>query len=50
MISRLETYHEQTEPIKAYYEQQGKLETVIGQEEVAETKKLTLKAVGAEIE
>ncbi|MBR0485596.1 MAG: adenylate kinase [Oscillospiraceae bacterium] len=50
VISRLETYHEQTEPIKAYYEQQGKLETVIGQEEVADTKKLTLKAVGAEIE
>ena len=49
VISRLETYHEQTEPIKAYYEQQGKLETVIGQEEVADTKKLTLKAVGAEI-
>ncbi len=50
VISRLETYHEQTEPIKAYYEQQGKLETVIGQEEVADTKKLTLKAVGAETE
>lgn len=50
VISRLQTYHEQTEPIKAYYEQQGKLETVIGQEEVADTKKLTLKAVGAEIE
>ncbi len=50
VISRLATYHEQTEPIKAYYEQQGKLETVIGQEEVADTKKLTLKAVGAEIE
>ncbi|MBR1528714.1 MAG: adenylate kinase [Oscillospiraceae bacterium] len=49
VISRLATYHEQTEPIKAYYEQQGKLETVIGQEEVADTKKLTLKAVGAEI-
>jgi len=49
VISRLATYHEQTEPIKAYYEKQGKLETVIGQEEVADTKKLTLKAVGAEI-
>lgn len=36
VISRLATYHEQTEPIKAYYEQQGKLETVIGQEEVAD--------------
>ena len=50
VISRLATYHEQTEPIKAYYENQGKLETVIGQEEVADTKKLTLKAVGAETE
>ena len=48
VISRLETYHETTEPIKAYYEQQGKLETVIGQEEVADTKRLTLKAVGVE--
>lgn len=46
VISRLETYHETTEPIKAYYEKQGKLETVIGQEEVADTKRLTLKAVG----
>ncbi|MDE5737603.1 MAG: adenylate kinase [Oscillospiraceae bacterium] len=50
VISRLETYHKETEPIKAYYEKQGKLETVIGQEEVADTKKLTLKAVGAEVE
>ncbi len=48
VISRLETYHETTEPIKAYYEKQGKLETVIGQEEVADTKRLTLKAVGVE--
>ncbi len=48
VISRLEIYHETTEPIKAYYEKQGKLETVIGQEEVADTKRLTLKAVGVE--
>ena len=48
VISRLETYHETTEPIKAYYEKQGKLETVVGQEEVADTKRLTLKAVGVE--
>jgi len=48
VISRLATYHETTEPIKAYYEKQGKLETVVGQEEVADTKRLTLKAVGAE--
>jgi adenylate kinase len=49
VISRLATYHETTEPIKAYYEKQGKLETVVGQEEVADTKRLTLKAVGVEI-
>ncbi len=47
VISRLETYHKETEPIKDYYKKQGKLDTVIGQEEVADTKKLTLKAVGA---
>lgn len=50
VISRLETYHETTEPIKDYYAKQGKLETVIGQEEVADTKRLTLKAVGAATE
>ena len=44
---RLKVYHEQTAPLKAFYEQRGKLETVIGQEEVSETSKLTLKAVGA---
>ena len=46
VLSRLATYHETTEPIKDYYDKQGKLETVIGQEEVADTSKLTLKAVG----
>lgn len=50
VISRLETYHETTEPIKDYYDKQGKLETVVGQEEVADTIKLTLKAVGAATE
>lgn len=48
VLSRLATYHETTEPIKDYYDKQGKLETVIGQEEVADTKRLTLKAVGVE--
>ena len=42
---RLLVYHEQTEPLKAYYEKQGKLVIVEGQEEVAETTKLTLAAV-----
>lgn len=47
VISRLNVYHEQTAPLKGYYEAQGKLVTVIGQEEVAETSKLTLKAIEA---
>jgi len=46
VIERLKTYHEKTAPLKDYYEKQGKLETVIGQEEVADTSKLTLAAVG----
>ena len=44
---RLHVYHEQTEPLKAYYEKLGKLVTVIGQEEVKDTTALTLKAVEA---
>ena len=47
VLERLKVYHEQTAPLKAFYEQRGKLETVIGQEEVSETSKLTLKAVEA---
>lgn len=45
--SRLKTYHEQTAPLKGYYEAQGKLVTVEGQEEVADTSKLTLAALNA---
>ena len=40
-------YHEQTEPLKAYYEKQGKLKIVEGQEEVADTSRLTLAAIEA---
>lgn len=47
VIERLKVYHEQTAPLKDFYAKQGKLETVIGQEDVADTSKLTLKAVGA---
>ncbi len=43
--SRLEIYHEQTEPLKAYYEKTGKLREVIGQEEVADTTALTLEEI-----
>lgn len=47
VLERLKVYHEQTAPLKAFYAERGKLETVVGQEEVSETSKLTLKAVGA---
>ena len=43
--SRLKTYHEQTAPLKGYYEAQGKLVTVEGQEEVAETTALVFKSL-----
>ena len=44
---RLKVYHEKTAPLKDYYEKQGKLVTVVGQEEVSETSKLTLAAIEA---
>ena len=44
---RLQVYHEQTEPLKGYYEKAGKLVVVIGQEEVKDTTALTIKAVEA---
>ena len=43
---RLHVYHEQTEPLKSYYEKTGKLTVVQGQEEVADTTRLTLAALG----
>lgn len=45
VLDRLKVYHEQTEPLKGYYEQKGILRTVEGQEEVADTTALTLKAL-----
>ena len=47
VLERLRVYHEQTEPLKAYYEKQGKLRIVEGQEEVADTTRLTLAEVEA---
>ena len=44
---RLKVYHEQTEPLKEYYSSCGKLVIVEGQEEVADTTRLTLAAVDA---
>jgi len=45
--ARLRVYHEQTEPLKDYYKRQGKLYTVNGQEDVADTTKLTLQTIEA---
>ena len=42
---RLQVYHEQTEPLKAFYESRGKLRIVEGQEEVADTTRLVLQAL-----
>lgn len=44
---RLNVYHEKTEPLKGYYEEQNKLFTVEGQEDVKDTTALTLKLVEA---
>ena len=45
VLSRLEVYHEQTEPLKDYYASKGKLKIVVGQEEVADTTALTFKTI-----
>ena len=45
VLERLRIYHQETEPLKSYYEKQGKLFIVEGQEEVADTTALTLKAL-----
>lgn len=45
VLSRLKTYHETTEPLKDFYAAKGLLRTVIGQEEVADTTKLTIEAL-----
>ena len=45
VLDRLHVYHEQTEPLKDYYEKKGILRIVEGQEEVADTTALTLKAL-----
>ncbi len=47
VLERLKVYHEKTAPLKEFYEKRGKLRTVIGQEEVADTSRLTLEAIDA---
>ena len=45
VLARLETYHEKTAPLKDYYSAKGKLKTVVGQDGIADTAKLTLEAI-----
>lgn len=45
VLNRLSVYHEQTEPLKAYYRERNKLLTVEGQEEVKDTTALVLNAL-----
>ena len=42
---RLRVYHEQTEPLKGYYENQGKLYIVEGQEDIADTTRYTVEVL-----
>lgn len=43
--SRLAVYHEQTAPLEAYYDNKNLLVTVVGQEKLEDTTKLTLEAL-----
>ena len=43
---RLRVFHEQTEPLIAFYKAENKVKTVEGQEEVADTTRLVLEALG----
>ena len=45
VVSRLKTYHDQTAPLKGYYDKQGKLVTVEGQDALEETTRLVLEAL-----
>lgn len=44
--SRLDVYHKETEPLRDFYADMGVLRTVHGQEELADTTRLTLQALG----
>ncbi|MBR6633230.1 MAG: adenylate kinase [Clostridia bacterium] len=46
ILNRLAVYHEQTAPLEEFYRNRGILCDVVGQEEVADTTSLTLKALG----
>ncbi len=45
VLDRLDVYHKQTEPLKSYYKEAGKLLTVCGQSKVEDTTALVLAAL-----
>lgn len=47
---RLEVYHEQTQPLKEFYKERGKLLTVVGCDKVSDTTEALLKALRETIE
>ncbi|HIU69942.1 MAG: adenylate kinase [Clostridiales bacterium] len=47
VLRRLKEYHAQTEPLKSFYEERGRLYVVEGQEEVADTTALVFAALEA---
>ncbi len=49
VLSRLEVYHQQTEPLKSFYEQKGVLKLVEGQEKLEDTTALTMAAIESSI-
>lgn len=47
VLERLEVYHEQTEPLKQFYQDKDKLSIVQGQEKVEDTTNLTMAVIEA---
>ena len=48
VASRLEVYHNTTEPLKDFYAKKGSLKLVVGQEKVEDTTALTFAALGVD--
>ena len=49
VMHRLEVYHASTEVLKSYYEKQGKLRTVEGDQPIEDANRDILKAIGAKV-
>ena len=49
VLHRLEVYHASTEVLKSYYQKQGKLRTVEGNQPIEDAQRDILKAIGAKV-